>query len=108
MFGLVMGVNVIGSDEIEAIAGELELSVANVQRDYVFGWLIAGLYGSSKLPSGYVVCRPSILERRGGGQPGRARTRGLRAPDPPRDRRRASTVDEARPAVIQVEEPRRE
>lgn len=30
--------------EIDAKAGELGIHAANVQRDYVFGWLLAGLY----------------------------------------------------------------
>jgi predicted nucleotidyltransferase component of viral defense system len=34
----------IDSTEIEAKAEELGVHVANVQRDYVFGWLLAGLF----------------------------------------------------------------
>jgi predicted nucleotidyltransferase component of viral defense system len=40
---------VIGRDEIEAKAVEFGIHAANVQRDYVFGWLIAGLYQRSEL-----------------------------------------------------------
>lgn len=34
----------IDSDEIEAKAEELGVNIANVERDYVFGWLLAGLF----------------------------------------------------------------
>src|SRR5579862_9916195 len=33
----------IEKQEIDAKAAELDVHVANVQRDYVFGWLLAGL-----------------------------------------------------------------
>jgi predicted nucleotidyltransferase component of viral defense system len=36
----------IDSDEIEAQAEELGVNIANVERDYVFGWLLAGLFHS--------------------------------------------------------------
>ncbi|WKZ28622.1 MAG: nucleotidyl transferase AbiEii/AbiGii toxin family protein [Patescibacteria group bacterium] len=39
----------IEKTEIEAKAKEFELHVANVQRDYVFGWLLFGIFTSSKL-----------------------------------------------------------
>lgn len=34
----------IQTEEIESQAHELGVSIANVERDYVFGWLLAGLY----------------------------------------------------------------
>lgn len=34
----------IESEEIEAQSEELGVSIANVERDYVFGWLLAGLF----------------------------------------------------------------
>jgi predicted nucleotidyltransferase component of viral defense system len=34
----------IDSDEIKAKAEELGVNIANVERDYVFGWLLAGLF----------------------------------------------------------------
>src|ERR1700734_60233 len=40
---------VISKDEIEAKAGEFGLHAANIERDYVFGWLLAGIYGASPL-----------------------------------------------------------
>ena len=39
----------IGRDEVLAVARDLDLSPANVQRDYVFGWLLAGIFGESRL-----------------------------------------------------------
>jgi predicted nucleotidyltransferase component of viral defense system len=35
--------------EIEAKATEFGIHTSNVQRDYVFGWLLAGIYGGSPL-----------------------------------------------------------
>jgi predicted nucleotidyltransferase component of viral defense system len=39
----------IGHDEIRTKAQEFDLTTANVQRDYIFGWLIAGIYQESPL-----------------------------------------------------------
>ena len=39
----------IGRDEVLAVARDLDLSAANVQRDYVFGWLLAGIFAESRL-----------------------------------------------------------
>jgi len=39
----------ITKDEIEAKAEEFGLHSANVERDYVFGWLLAGIYSTSLL-----------------------------------------------------------
>jgi predicted nucleotidyltransferase component of viral defense system len=39
----------ITKDEVEAKAEEFGLHVANIERDYVFGWLLAGIYGVSPL-----------------------------------------------------------
>ncbi len=41
----------ITKDEIEERAAALELHRSNVQRDYVFGWLIAGVFEESQLGS---------------------------------------------------------
>jgi predicted nucleotidyltransferase component of viral defense system len=38
---------VIERDEIDAKGRELSVSVADVERDYVFGWLLAALFGHS-------------------------------------------------------------
>src|SRR5712664_2950860 len=39
----------ISRDEIESKSEEFGIHVANVERDYVFGWLLAGIYGDSAL-----------------------------------------------------------
>src|SRR3984893_159355 len=39
----------ISKDEIETKASEFGLHAANIERDYVFGWLLAGIYGTSWL-----------------------------------------------------------
>lgn len=39
----------ITRDEIEAKAKEFEVSVANVQKDYVFGWFLSGLFQVGEL-----------------------------------------------------------
>jgi len=44
----------ITKDEVEAKAEEFGLHVANIERDYVFGWLLAGIYGVS------LTCPPKI------------------------------------------------
>ena len=45
----------IDTDEILAKADEFGISPSNVQRDYVFGWLIGGLYETSPLASHLVL-----------------------------------------------------
>jgi predicted nucleotidyltransferase component of viral defense system len=39
----------ISKDEIQAKAEEFQIHHANVERDYVFGWLLAGIYGGNPL-----------------------------------------------------------
>jgi predicted nucleotidyltransferase component of viral defense system len=41
--------SMITKDEIEAKATEFGLHAANIERDYVFGWLLAGIYKTSPL-----------------------------------------------------------
>lgn len=41
----------IAKDEIEAKGLEFGIHVANVQRDYVFGWFLLGVYSASELKS---------------------------------------------------------
>jgi hypothetical protein len=49
----------IDKQEIDRKADELSVHVANVQRDYVFGWLLAGLaQGENRL-------RPSLILKGG-------------------------------------------
>src|SRR4029077_6082076 len=47
--------SVITKDEIEARASEFGLHAANIERDYVFGWLLAGIYGASWLKDALVL-----------------------------------------------------
>src|SRR5207302_6378582 len=39
----------ITKQEIEEKAAEFDIHVANVERDYVFGWILAGIYTASPL-----------------------------------------------------------
>lgn len=39
----------IARDEVDHVAGELGVHTTNVQRDYVFGWVLAALYNETKL-----------------------------------------------------------
>jgi len=50
---------VITKDEIEAKAEEFGLHAANIERDYVFGWLLAGIYGTSPLKDVLVLKGPA-------------------------------------------------
>jgi len=45
----------IQRDEIEAKALEFGIHVANVQRDYVFGWFLVGLYAKSALRESLIL-----------------------------------------------------
>ena len=45
----------ITKDEIEAKAAEFEIHAANVERDYVFGWLLTGIYSASSLKDSLVL-----------------------------------------------------
>jgi predicted nucleotidyltransferase component of viral defense system len=45
----------ITKDEIEAKAAEFDIHAANVERDYVFGWLLAGIYSVSSLKDALVL-----------------------------------------------------
>jgi predicted nucleotidyltransferase component of viral defense system len=46
---------VITKAEVEAKAEEFGLHAANVERDYLFGWLLAGIYGNSNLKDALVL-----------------------------------------------------
>jgi predicted nucleotidyltransferase component of viral defense system len=46
---------VISRDEIEEKGREFGIHVADVQRDYVFGWLLAGLYSSTALKDSLIL-----------------------------------------------------
>jgi predicted nucleotidyltransferase component of viral defense system len=45
----------ITKDEIEAKAAEFDIHAANVERDYVFGWLLTGIYSVSALKDTLVL-----------------------------------------------------
>jgi predicted nucleotidyltransferase component of viral defense system len=45
----------ITKDEIESKSVEFEIHVANVERDYVFGWFLAGLYTISPLKDSLIL-----------------------------------------------------
>ena len=45
----------ITKDEIEAKAEEFGLHAANIERDYVFGWLLAGIYSTSSLKGALIL-----------------------------------------------------
>lgn len=53
----------ITPQEIEAKAKEFDISTANVQRDYVFGWLIFGLYTISDLKTTLVLKGGNALRK---------------------------------------------
>jgi len=45
----------INKNEIETKAQEFDLHTANVERDYVFGWLLAGIYTASGLKDIFIL-----------------------------------------------------
>lgn len=45
----------ITKEEIEAKSAEFEIHTANVERDYVFGWFLAGLYNVSPLRDSLIL-----------------------------------------------------
>ncbi|MFE2885938.1 nucleotidyl transferase AbiEii/AbiGii toxin family protein [Streptomyces sp. NPDC059272] len=47
--------SVISRDEIDDMAATLGVHVSNVQRDYIFGWLLAGLYSDSPFANRLVL-----------------------------------------------------
>ncbi len=52
---LLFPIKVISRDEIDEKAQEFGLHVANVERDYVIGWLLSGLYRASNLAEQMVL-----------------------------------------------------
>jgi predicted nucleotidyltransferase component of viral defense system len=54
---------VIERDEIEAMAEECGINTSDVQRDYVFGWLISGLYQDSLLRDTLVLKGGNALRK---------------------------------------------
>jgi predicted nucleotidyltransferase component of viral defense system len=56
---------VIDRDEIEATSKLLGVHASNVQRDYLYGWLLAGLYGDSPLTRDRLVLKGGNAFRKG-------------------------------------------
>jgi predicted nucleotidyltransferase component of viral defense system len=54
---------VISRDELDQVASDLDLSIANVERDYVFGWLISGLFQASTLADSVVLKGGNALRK---------------------------------------------
>lgn len=53
----------ITKDEIVRKAKEFEIHAANVQRDYVFGWVLAGLYSASELQNHLILKGGNCLRK---------------------------------------------
>lgn len=53
----------ISKDEITCKADEFEIHAANVQRDYVFGWVLAGLYSASELQNHLILKGGNCLRK---------------------------------------------
>ncbi len=57
--------HVIDRDEIDAMSKLLGVNSSDVQRDYLYGWLLAGLYGDSPLPHDRLVLKGGNAFRKG-------------------------------------------
>ncbi|MFI5590035.1 nucleotidyl transferase AbiEii/AbiGii toxin family protein [Amycolatopsis sp. NPDC051758] len=55
----------IDRDEIDATGKQLGVHPANVQRDYLYGWLLAGLYGNEPLTCDRLVLKGGNAFRKG-------------------------------------------
>ena len=55
----------IDRDEIDATSELLGVNAADVQRDYLYGWLLAGLYGDDPLTSDRLVLKGGNAFRKG-------------------------------------------
>ncbi len=53
----------IQDGEIEEKAKEFQINPANVQRDYVFGWLLAGIYNESQLGEKFILKGGNALRK---------------------------------------------
>lgn len=53
----------ISREEVEVAAADLDISVANVERDYVFGWLISGLFQATELGNTLVLKGGNTLRK---------------------------------------------
>ena len=55
----------IDRDEIDAMGKLLGVHTSDVQRDYLYGWLLAGLYGDVPLMSDRLVLKGGNAFRKG-------------------------------------------
>ncbi|HEV3192776.1 MAG TPA: nucleotidyl transferase AbiEii/AbiGii toxin family protein, partial [Polyangiaceae bacterium] len=53
----------IGREEINSVARDLQVNAADVERDYVFGWLLANLFGQSRLRDRLVLRGGNALRK---------------------------------------------
>ena len=53
----------ISKDEITRKADEFEIHASNVQRDYVFGWILAGLFSASNLKNRLILKGGNCLRK---------------------------------------------
>lgn len=53
----------ITRDEIDDVAKTLDISVHNVERDYVFGWLISGIFQESQLGNALILKGGNALRK---------------------------------------------
>lgn len=53
----------ISKDEIESRSEEFDIHTSNVQRDYIFGWLLAGIYGHSSLGESLILKGGNCLRK---------------------------------------------
>jgi predicted nucleotidyltransferase component of viral defense system len=54
---------VIAKEEIDGVAQDLQVNPADVERDYVFGWLLSKIYGGSPLGSRLVLKGGNALRK---------------------------------------------
>jgi len=54
---------VIEKSEIDEKAEELEVHTSNVQRDYVFGWLLAGLFQPDNALTNRLILKGGIRKK---------------------------------------------
>ena len=81
----------IDRDEIDATSRLLGVHTSDVQRDYVYGWLLAGLYGDNPLMRDRLVLkgathsgkRPGFSTAQGYAGPGACHQAVFRAPGEP-------------------------
>ena len=53
----------ITKDEIEGKSAEFDIHTSNVQRDYIFGWILAGIYSTSNLSDLFILKGGNCLRK---------------------------------------------